>query len=145
MEFLENYWSQGKDLLGVTHFGDLVPEVMYFGEEHEKKLLELIEMRIEYKLKKYLGNKSSGEVKEDILKRKDVLKDQAEKEILSRLNALRKYLRTPSRDPHISLEEIFRQRKQRKIKTLIAPLMSYLHIRKGDQKNMIKSENDQSA
>jgi ATP-dependent Lon protease len=57
LEFLENYWTQDKDVLGVTHFGDLVPEVMYFGEDYEKKLLELIEMRIAYKIKKYRENK----------------------------------------------------------------------------------------
>ena len=28
IEVLENYWRQNKDVLGVTHFGDLVPEVM---------------------------------------------------------------------------------------------------------------------
>jgi hypothetical protein len=65
-----------------------------------------------------------------------MLKEQAEKEILSRLNALRNYLRTPSRDPHISLEEIFRQRKKRNIKKLIAPLMSYFH---NGKRNEIKS------
>jgi SpoVK/Ycf46/Vps4 family AAA+-type ATPase len=129
-DFLENYWLQGKDLLGVTHFGDLVPEVMYFGEENEKLLLELIEMRIDYKLKKYRENYRSDEIKAEILKKKEVLRVQADKEILSRLSALRKYLRTPDRDPHISLEEIFRQRKRKKIKTIIAPLMGYLHTRK---------------
>ena len=130
IEFLENYWRQNKDILGVTHFGDLVPEVMYFGEEYEKRLLELIDLRIDYKLKKYRGNKQYKEIKEDILKIKQKLKDQAEKEILSRLIALRKYLRTPHRDPHLSLEEIFRQQKKRK--TLIDPLVSYFHNRKGN-------------
>ncbi len=132
MSFLENYWVQNKDVLGVTHFGDLVPEVMYFGEEYEERLLELIDLRIEYKLKKYRGNKQYKEIKEDILKIKQKLKDQAEREILSRLNALRTYLRTPTRDPHLSLEEIFRQRKKRNIRTFIAPLMSYLQNRKAN-------------
>ena len=136
LDFLENYWFQGKDVLGVTHFGDLVPEVLYFGEVYEKSLLDLIEMRIEHKLKKYRGNKLSKDVKEDILRKKQQLRDQADKEILSRLNALRKYLRTPERDPHLSLEEIFRQREKRNIKTLFAPLMNYLHNRK---ENHLKS------
>jgi hypothetical protein len=128
---LENYWLQDKDVLGVTHFGDLVPEVMYFGEDYEKILLELIRMRIEYKLKKYQGNKLNKNIKEDILAKKQLLKDQAEKEILSRLNALRKYLRSPERDPHMSLEEIFRQRGKSNIKALFDPLMSYFNRRKG--------------
>ncbi|MBT8372969.1 MAG: AAA family ATPase, partial [Deltaproteobacteria bacterium] len=129
LEFLENYWIQNKDVLGVTHFGDLVPEVMYFGEDYEKKLLDLIEMRIDYKLKKYKENKGPEEIKEEILRKKEVLRSLAEKEILSRLNALRKYLRTPSRDPHISLEEIFRLREKRPIKSLFTPLKSYFHRR----------------
>ena len=135
LEFLENYWHQDKDVLGVTHFGDLVPEVMYFGEEYEKRLLELIDLRIDYKQKKYRGNKQHKGIKEDILKIKQKLKAQAEKEILSRLIALRKYLRTPDRDPHLSLEEIFRQQKKRKMKTLIDPLMSYFHNRKINHSN----------
>ena len=57
-------------MLGVTHFGDLVPEVMYFGEEYENKLLALIDMRINYKLKKYRKNKTAGEVKKEILRSK---------------------------------------------------------------------------
>ena len=129
LEFLENYWIQDKDVLGVTHFGDLVPEVMFFGEEYEKKLIELIAMRIEYKLNKYRENKASEDIKEEILKKKEVLRSLAEKEILSRLSALRRYLRSPSRDPHISLEEIFRQGKKRHIRNFFAPFMSYLHSR----------------
>ena len=135
LDFLENYWVQGKDVLGVTHFGDLVPEVMYFGEEYEKILLDLIDMRIEYKLGKFQGNQLNKDIKEEILKKKQQLKDQAEKEILSRLNALRKYLRTPARDPHISLEEIFRQREKGNIKTFLVPLMSYFH--KLDKRNLL--------
>ncbi|MEJ2282370.1 MAG: AAA family ATPase [Desulfobacterales bacterium] len=130
IEFLDNYWSQNKDVLGVTHFGDLVPEVMYFGEEYEKHLLNLIDLRIDYKLKKFRGNLVYKENKEDILIIKQELRDQAEKEILSRLSALRRYLRTPARDPHLSLEEIFRQRKKRNFKTFFEPLKGYLQNRK---------------
>ena len=103
---------------------------MYFGEEYERILLELIDMRIEYKLRKFQGNKPNQGIKNEILIKKQLLKDQAENEILSRLNALRKYLRTPERDPHISLEEIFRQREKRNIRTLLAPLVSYFQNRK---------------
>jgi SpoVK/Ycf46/Vps4 family AAA+-type ATPase len=130
LEFLENYWSQSKDILGVTYFGDLVPEVMHFGEDHEEILLELIETRIKYKLNKYRGNRASEEMKESILKKKDILKTHVEKEILSRLAALRSYLRTPTHDPHISLEEIFRKRKN-KMKSLVDPLRAYVQKRLG--------------
>jgi len=108
LEVLENYWFQGKDVLGVTHFGDLVPEVMYFGDEYEILLLDLINLRIEYKLKRYRENMAPKKIEEDILRKKEILRDQAERVILSRLNALRKYLRTPARDPYLSLAEILR-------------------------------------
>jgi hypothetical protein len=128
LEFLESYWSHSKDILGVTHFGDLVPEVMHFGEDYEEILLELIDTRIKYKLNKYRGNKPSEEIKEEILKQKDILKTRANKEILSRLAALRRYIRTPAHDPHISLEEIFRKRKT-KMKSLVRPLRAYVQKR----------------
>jgi hypothetical protein len=130
LEFLENYWSQSKDILGVTHFGDLVPEVMHFGEDYEEILLELIETRIKYKLNKYRGNKPSEKIKEEILKKKDILKTRVEKEILSRLAAMRSYIRTPAHDPHISLEEIFRKRKN-KMNSLVGPLRTYIQKRWG--------------
>ena len=75
---------------------------------------------------------SADRNEDDILKIKQMLKDQAEKEILSRLDALRSYLRSPARDPHLSLEEIFRLRKKRKINSLFAPLMGYLQNRKAN-------------
>jgi hypothetical protein len=115
LEFLENYWAQSKDILGVTHFGDLVPEVMYLGEDYEKTLVELIDLRITYKLNKYRNGRSPEETKEKILQTKEMLRTQMDKEIISRLQAVRRYLRSPSRDPHISLEEIFRQNKARRL------------------------------
>ena len=114
-EFLENYWTQGKDILGVTHFGDLVPEVMYLGAEYEAVIKELIDLRIRYKLDKYRDGNAQEEVKEKILHTKEILKAQMEKDIIWRLQAVRRYLRSPSRDPHISLEEIFRKNRARRL------------------------------
>lgn len=124
-EFLENYWSQSKDILGVTHFGDLVPEVMWFDSKHEKIQQELITKRIEYKVEKYKGNRPSSKIKDQILSYKKILKAKSEQEILSRLNALRKYLRTPARDPHLSLDEIFRLKKTDRI-NIFKPIINYL-------------------
>ncbi len=108
-EFLVNYWTQDKDVLGVTHFGDLVPEVIYLDAEHEQALKKLIDLRIRYKLDKYHKQRPDLEMKAEILHFKEILRNRAEKEIRSRLAALRRYLRSPERDPHLSLEEIFRQ------------------------------------
>jgi hypothetical protein len=51
-----------------------------------------------------------------------------EKELISRLEALRRYLRSPSSDPHLSLEEIYRKRRSRRIEGL-KPLLDYLKKR----------------
>jgi len=110
-EFLVNYWSQDKDILGVTHFGDLVPEVICLDPEYEQMLLDLNEARIRYKLDKYQDRKPDEAVKEDILRKKEILKLRSEKEIKNRLIALRRYLRSPAKDPHLSLEEIYRHRE----------------------------------
>jgi len=110
-EFLVNYWSQDKDILGVTHFGDLVPEVIWLDPEYEQMLLELIAIRIRYKLDKQQGRRPDEAIKEEILRKKEILRIRAEKEIKSRLVALRRYLRSPAKDPHLSLEEIFRHRE----------------------------------
>jgi hypothetical protein len=110
-EFLVNYWSQDKDILGVTHFGDLVPEVIWLDPEYEQMLQELIAIRIRYKLDKHQGRRPDEAIKEEILKRKEILRIRAEKEIKSHLVALRQYLRSPAKDPHLSLEEIFRHRE----------------------------------
>ncbi len=110
-EFLVNYWTQDKDILGVTHFGDLVPEVICLDQEYEQLLQELISIRILYKLEKHQGRRSDEAIKEEILKKKEILRTRAEKEIKNRLVALRRYLRSPARDPHLSLEEIFRHRE----------------------------------
>ena len=109
--FLVNYWTQDKDILGVTHFGDLVPEVICLDPEYEQVLQDLISIRIRYKLDKYQGERPDEAIKEDILRKKEILKIRAEKEIKNRLVALRHYLRSPAKDPHISLEEIFRRRE----------------------------------
>ncbi|MCG6931320.1 MAG: AAA family ATPase [Desulfofustis sp.] len=108
-EFLIGYWSQNKDILGVTHFGDLVPETIWLGEDYEKLLLELIDCRIQYKLKKYQHNEIDDAGKENIIRLKSILRNQAEKEIIRKIEAIKNYLSNPDRDPLSSLESIFSQ------------------------------------
>ncbi len=109
-DFLIGYWSQNKDILGVTHFGDLIPEVVWLGSAYEQRLLELIDLRIRYKLAKHQGQPAPAGAKESIVGIKEELRRQVEAELRSRLKAIRNYLRNPVRDPHISLQEIFRDR-----------------------------------
>jgi transitional endoplasmic reticulum ATPase len=109
-EFLESYWLQNKDILGVTHFGDLVPEVVWLGEDYEKTVQELTRMRIEYKLRKYReAETDQEETKARILKNKSPAENAVRKGAGPPLDALRAYLRSPMRDPHVSLDEIFRR------------------------------------
>ena len=109
-EFLAAYWNKNKDVLGVTHFGDLIPEVLWLDKAYESKLLELINLRISYKLGKYENKEKQSDAKQRILLIKETLRTQIEKELSSRLIALRRYLRSPARDPHLSMQEIYRHK-----------------------------------
>jgi transitional endoplasmic reticulum ATPase len=128
-EFLVNYWEQGKDVLGISNFGELVPEVVCLGAGYEATLKELIAVRIDDKLKKSRGHIANDNYQETIQKNRKILKDQLENQIVSRLEAIRKYLRNPVRDPHQSLEEIFlEQGKSRLIG--IPSILNFLSNRK---------------
>jgi SpoVK/Ycf46/Vps4 family AAA+-type ATPase len=111
-EFLESYWAKGKDILGVTHFAELVPEVVWLGADYEKDLLMLNDLRVHYKKEKYSsGNYPQTDTKNAILACKARLRTQLEREISRRIISLRDYLRDPKSDHHLSLEEIYRAGK----------------------------------
>jgi transitional endoplasmic reticulum ATPase len=109
-DLLAGYWAQDKDVLGVTHFGELIPEVVWLGPDYERRLLELIDLRINYKNNKYKGDTLQQDAKQRILMLKEELRIEVEKELRNRLAALRRYLRSPGRDPHLSLDEIYRSK-----------------------------------
>ncbi len=111
-DFLIGYWSQNKDILGVTHFGELVPETIWLSADYEELLLELIDYRIRYKLKKYQSNELDQEANENIIRIKSILKQQAEKEIIRKIEAIKYYISTPGHDPLLSLDSIFQQEPQ---------------------------------
>jgi SpoVK/Ycf46/Vps4 family AAA+-type ATPase len=140
-EFLVNYWIQDKDILGVTHFGDLVPEVICLDPEYEQVLQDLISIRIRYKLDKHQGQRPDEAIKQDILRKKEILRIRAEKEIKNRLVALRRYLRSPAKDPHLSLEEIFRRRESTlaRMADPVKRLIQRARSRNWRSKNRLKS------
>ena len=113
-DFLLGYWVQDKDVLGVTHFGDLVPEVVWFDRDYEQRLQQLMRLRIQYKIAKYKGEMTAPGAKERILLIKEELRAELEKQLRARLIALRHYLRSPMRDPHLSLAEIYRGKPARR-------------------------------
>lgn len=135
-DYLENYWSQGKDILGVTHFGDLVPEVLWLGDEYGEKINRLFDTRVAYKLAKSRRGVVQPELKEDILALKSQLREEIEIEMIRRLQALRHYMRSPVRDPHISLEEIFRNGRgtKRRLGSVVNLVRNSLNrLRKGKE------------
>ena len=42
-EFLMGYWQRKKDIIAVTHFADLMPEVLFLDDKHNNEREELIE------------------------------------------------------------------------------------------------------
>jgi SpoVK/Ycf46/Vps4 family AAA+-type ATPase len=108
-ETLYNYWRQDKDVLGVTHFGDLVHEVLWLGPEHHKKVQHLVALRIMQKRKAYQNGNGIEQFDAEISHLRDALKSEMEAEIVRRLSALHRYLSTPQKDPHRSLMAIFEE------------------------------------
>ncbi|MCP4744564.1 MAG: AAA family ATPase [Desulfobacteraceae bacterium] len=131
--FLTGYWSQSKDILGVTHFGDLIPEVVWLGPGYERRLMKLIDLRIKYKLTKHQGQKPVLGTKETILKIKESLKNEVEEQIRKRLVAIRHYLRKTDPDPHLSLQEIYRYTPGR-VSQWINPLLRSAKTKLKDRK-----------
>ncbi len=105
-DFLISFWDREKDILGVTHFGELVPEVMWLGPEWDRILEKLIPLRIAYKMNKYSKNDRAVDIKKEIIRIKGTLRERLEGEIVCRVGAIRQYLRNPDSDPHMSIEEI---------------------------------------
>ncbi len=108
-EFLIGYWQRNKDIIAVTHFADLMPELLYFDQEHDQKLEQLIKMRIQLKSEKYFARPRTPNLKEDIITLKNQMRKRAETEILFRVNAIRKYLMDPGREKYMSHEQVFKK------------------------------------
>jgi len=107
-EFLMGYWLRQKDIIAVTHFADLMPEVLFLDNAHNDMREELIAMRITYKTEKYYDSRKTPRLKEDIIHTKLLMRQRAESEILRRVNAIRLYLEDPARKKYISHEKIFK-------------------------------------
>ncbi len=112
-DYLAGYWSHDKDILAVTNFGDLVPEVIHFGKKSHDALMGLINKRIEYKLKKNEGEIDSQKgLQSDIIKTKRDLSKVAEKSIVTRLQAIQRHVRNGQQDPDISMSELFHDKPE---------------------------------
>ena len=107
-EFLMGYWERDKDIIPVTHFADLMPEVIYLDDEHNQQREKLIEMRIKLKKEKYLAKSVTPHLEEDIIRTKKQMRQRAESEILKRVDAIRQYLTDPDKELYISHKQIFK-------------------------------------
>ncbi len=127
-DFLINYWTHGKDILGVTHFGDLVPETIWLDKEYEKYVVELVEQRIKFKLDKYHNKIVDEKGKENIIRLKAILRNKAEEEILRKIRALRSFLRNPHRDPLTPLNTIYQKKEKvvKKVFNVFDPIRDFL-------------------
>jgi len=119
IEFLMGYWSQNKDILAVTYFGELVPETIWLSKEYEETLLELIDLRIKYKLRKYMHNERDEAVKERIIRLRSMLRQQAEAEIIRKLAAIRSYISNPDNDPFTSIDMIYQRQENKPMKQVL--------------------------
>ena len=106
-EFLMGYWQRKKDIIAVTHFADLMPEVLFLDEDHNQQREDLIEMRIKLKSEKYYAAERTPNLKENIIQTKKEMRKRAENEIVKRVDAIRKYLTDPDRENYISHDQIF--------------------------------------
>ncbi|MCP3874012.1 MAG: AAA family ATPase [Desulfobacteraceae bacterium] len=107
-DFLMGYWQRKKDIIAVTHFADLMPEVLFLNDEHNQQREDLIEMRIKLKSEKYYATQRTPHLKENIIQTKNIMRKRAEEEILKRVNAIRQYLMDPDREKYISHEKILK-------------------------------------
>lgn len=106
-EFLMGYWQREKDIIAVTHFADLMPEVFSLDKEHNQQREDLIAMRIELKKEKYYDTKNKSDLKKNIIQTKKQMRKRAEDEMLKRVHAMFLYLKDPDREKYISHEKIF--------------------------------------
>ena len=106
-EFLMGYWQRDKDVIAVTHFADLMPEVLFLDKAQDKQRERLISMRIQLKKEKYYASEITPGLKEDIIETKQEMRKAAENEILKRIHAIHGYLNDPKKQKYISHEKIF--------------------------------------
>ncbi|MEJ2700631.1 MAG: hypothetical protein P8Z70_13350 [Desulfuromonadales bacterium] len=103
---LEAYRLQGRDIRGVRSFSSLVPEVYYFDELQQRRLLDFLRLRLEQDLR----SEGSPEPRRGELDAREAeLRRMAEEEIRRRMEAIRQHVERGG-GSFESLEEVFRHR-----------------------------------
>jgi hypothetical protein len=101
------YWQRNKDIIAVTHFADLMPEVLFLDKTHNEMRDTLIDQQIQYKTEKYYADKKTRGLKQEIISAKQMMRARAEQEIRARVTAIHLYLKDDDREKYISHEKIF--------------------------------------
>lgn len=104
-EVLDSYRLLGKDVLPVSSFSSLVPEVFYFGESHQQLLHGFFKHRIAIGLPPH-SLETLPAVKEDNRKRAAELREMAEAKIRQRLLAIQKHMHKHG-SSYDSLDQIY--------------------------------------
>jgi energy-coupling factor transporter ATP-binding protein EcfA2 len=105
-DLLMGYWQRDKDVIAVTHFADLIPEVLHINEKQHEDNEALIKKRITLKSEKYYDSKRTPNLKEDIIANKRAMRKLVEQVILDRVHAIQMYMLDPDKDKYISHEQL---------------------------------------
>ena len=105
-EVLEAYRFQGRDIRGVRSFSSLVPEVYFFDDLQQRRLLDFLRLRLEQDLR----DRGSEEPSHGELDAREAeLRRMAEEEVRRRMAAVRQQVEGGG-GSFESLEEVFRHR-----------------------------------
>jgi SpoVK/Ycf46/Vps4 family AAA+-type ATPase len=105
VEVLEAYRIEGRDIRGVRSFSALVPEVFYFGDLQQRRLTELLRLRLELDLTGGLRDGHSSRAQE-VDRWEAELRHQAEEEIRRRMEVVHEHVKRGG-SVYASLEGIF--------------------------------------
>ncbi len=104
---LENYWKQGKDVIGYPSFSSIVGEVYSWGEVIEGKMQELLGKRIEAKQRHLVNVSEAKKLFVEVDRLGLEIREHAEGIIRSRLEAVESHILDAKSDKFASLEHIF--------------------------------------
>ncbi|NOY12800.1 MAG: AAA family ATPase, partial [Deltaproteobacteria bacterium] len=104
-EVLEAYRTIGKDVVAVSSFSSLVPEVLYLNETHQQQLQAYLKQRLTIALAPASAELSAKE-KKDNAKLAATLRHNTEEQIRQRLRAIEVHIKNHANSLE-SLDEIF--------------------------------------
>ncbi len=110
MEHQEAYWNDGKIIIPVQDYSDVIPEVLFIkAKEHQGKLSKLNKLRIEYNKKAiFVSEDEFQNEKSKITNLEEEIKQVMEEVIVERLLALYSFYHNPIKNKFVDLKYIFK-------------------------------------